>query len=121
MPTGDGFLTAAYTDAELEFLKGRLSIQFGAAPRLADGVILKTWKSGPDKGKPRLPQAIQSLIERGMMTVATPPGSFPVANFTASGLQALQVALRSGRDDGRFAHLMAELSLAEAGREPAGR
>ena len=114
-------MTAAYTDAELEFVKGRLSIQFGAAPRLADGVILKTWKSGPDRGKPRLPQAIQSLIERGMMTVVTLPGSFPVAKFTNSGLQALQVALQSARDNGRFAHLMAELSSTEESRETAGR
>jgi hypothetical protein len=119
--TGDGFLTTAYTDAELEFLKGRLFIQFGAAPRLADGVILKTWKSGPDKGKPRLPQAIQSLIERGMMSVVTPARSFPVAKFTAIGLQALQVALRSGRDDERFAHLVAELSSTVEGHEVTGR
>jgi hypothetical protein len=76
-------------------------------------VVLKIWKSGPEKGKPRLPQAIKSLLDRGMMIVVTPPGSFPVAKFTPSGLRALRVALRSARDDARFAHVLAELAASD--------
>jgi hypothetical protein len=104
-------LPAFFTEVELEFLKRRFEVQFGEAPRVRDGIVLKTWKSGPQKGQPRVPDAVQSLLERGLMEVRSGAGAFPSALFTDAGLETLRQSLL--RDDlfsnTRFAHLRAEL------------
>jgi hypothetical protein len=104
-------LSAPFTEAELEFLKRRLDVQFGEAPRVRDGIVLKTWKSGPEKGRPRLPEAIKSLIDRGVMAVRFDAGSMPVAVFTETGLDLLRETLRGEHSfsTARFAHLRSEL------------
>jgi hypothetical protein len=104
-------LSAPFTEAELEFLKRRLDVQFGEAPSVRDGIILKTWKSGPEKGRPRLPGAITSLVDRGIMAVRFDNGSMPVAVFTEIGLGLLRETLCSDHSfsTSRFAHLRSEL------------
>jgi hypothetical protein len=58
--------------------------RFGQNPSVADGIMLRTWRGGPDAGGPKLPPAIQSMIERGLVEVRT-DGRWPTAQFTRAG------------------------------------
>jgi len=106
-------LSAPFTVAELEFLKRRFDIQFGEAPAILDGILLRTWKSGEERGKPKLPVAIKSLVERNLMIVVSGDGRMPVAKFTDDGLNALAHVLRSDQafSAGRFQHLRSQLKV----------
>ena len=85
---------------------------FGQYPSLAGGLLLRTWRGGPRKGEPKLPPAVLSMLERGLVEVRT-ERSGPRAFFTEAGLAALRRLLRDRRamDPVRFAHLRRELGL----------
>jgi hypothetical protein len=110
-------LSAPFTEAELAFLKRRLEVQFGEAPRARDGIVLKTWKSGPEKGKPKLPDAVKSLMERNLVAVISDGRQFPIAVFTSDGLEVLRNAMLMENvfPLSRFAHLRDELSTSQDG------
>ena len=78
-------LSALFTDVELEFLKRRFDVQFGQAPAVVDEISSKTWKSGPEKGRPKIPTAIAALLNRNLMMIST-EGRMPIAKFTDAGL-----------------------------------
>lgn len=104
-------LSAPFTEAELEFLKRRFDVQFGEAPVILDGILLKIWKSGPEKGKPKLPAAVKSLLERNLLIVISAEGRMPVAKFTDTGLTALGQVLEQDQvfSTTRFQHLRSQL------------
>lgn len=111
----------ALTREEVAYLRTELLPRFGVSPRLADGILLRSWKSGPLSGTPRLPPAIKSLAERGLVDIRQPsPGQPFRAFWTPSGLGALGEALRDRRsfNPGRYAHVSQELS-ANRGEEDA--
>ena len=64
------------------------------------------------RGEPKIPPAVHSLLERGLVEVR-PGRSGPRAFFTEAGLTALQLLLRDRRamDPARFAHLRRELGI----------
>ena len=66
---------------------------------------------GPQAGQPKLPTAVQSMLERGLVEVRT--GRGPRAVFTPAGLAALRRLLtdRRAMDPIRFAHLRRELGV----------
>jgi hypothetical protein len=100
------------TAAERDLIRREMGLHFGQFPSLADGLLLRTWRGGPDKGEPKLPPAVRSMLERGLVEVR--PGRFgPRAFFTAAGLAALRHLLQDRRamDPARFAHLRRELGL----------
>ncbi len=84
---------------------------FGQYPSLAGGLLLRIWRGGPRKGEPKLPPAVRSMLERGLVEVRT-ERSGPRA-FTEAGLAALRRRLHDRRamDPVRFAHLRRELGL----------
>lgn len=104
-------MPAPFTEAELEFLKRRFDVQFGEAPAILDGVVLKTWKSGEEKGKPKLPVPLKSLVERNLMIVDSAEGRMPAAKFTEQGLRALAHVLENDQafSSVRFQHLRSQL------------
>lgn len=106
-------MSAPFTEAELEFLKRRFDVQFGEAPEILDGILLRTWKSGEEKGKPKLPAAVKSLVGRNLMIVVSAEGRMPVAKFTDDGLSALVHVLRSDQifAAARFQHLRLQLKV----------
>jgi len=108
-------LSAPFTEAELEFLKRRFDVQFGEAPAISDGIVLKTWKSGAEKGKAKLPAAMKSLVERKMMLVVSLEGRMPVARFTDIGLRALAHVLMDDQvfSAARFQHLRSQMKTPE--------
>lgn len=111
MPT----VASPFTAAERDFIRCEFCRHFGSDPALADGIFLRTWRSGPNAGQPKIPKAMAGLLARGLVTLA--PGSHSAlgarAYFTAAGLAALCELLRDRRsmDPERFAHLRRELGL----------
>ena len=110
MPTQSGRIPSPFTAPERELIRREMGQHFGQYPRLADGLFLRTWRGGPHKGEPKIPPAVQSMIERGLVTVRA--GRIgPAAFFTEAGLAALRQLLLDHRamDPARFAHLRQEL------------
>jgi hypothetical protein len=87
-------------------------MHFGQYASVADGLFLRTWRGGPQKGEPKVPPAVRSMLERGLVELQ--PGRMgPRAMFTEAGLAALRqlVLDRRAMDPARFAHLRRELGL----------
>jgi hypothetical protein len=105
-------LPSPFTAAERELLRREMGPHFGQHPSLAGGLLLRTWRGGPQKGEPKLPPAVLSMLERGLVEVRT-GRSGPRAVFTEAGLAALRRLLQDRRamDPVRFAHLRRELGL----------
>jgi hypothetical protein len=101
------------TAAERDLLRREFCVRFGSPPRLADGIHLRVWRSGPLAGQPKVPAALQSLVERGLVTVATGSAHRARACFTEAGLAALRwlASQRRGLDPEQFAHVRQELGL----------
>jgi hypothetical protein len=87
--------------------------RFGTPPRLADGILLRVWRSGPLAGPPTVPAAVQSLMARGLMGVPAGSAHSARAYFTDAGLDALRwlAAQRRGLDPAQFAHVRQELGM----------
>jgi hypothetical protein len=100
-----------FTPPERDLIRRELCQHFGQDPRAADGFLLRTWRSGPQAGQPKLPPAVQSMLERDLVEIRT--GRGPRAVFTPAGLAALRRLLsdRRAMDPARFAHLRRELGL----------
>lgn len=100
------------TPQEAAYIRLELQSRFGMIPRLRNGILLKNWKAGPMKGYPRLPSAIVSLIERGLVEVRKPDSSqLSRAYFTSLGIASITVAVQNSRvfPPDRYGHLMREL------------
>ena len=100
-----------FTPPERDLIRRELCQHFGQDPRAADGFLLRTWRSGPQAGQPKLPPAVQSMLERGLVEIRM--GRGPRAVFTPAGLAGLRRLLpdRRAMDPARFAHLRRELGL----------
>ena len=87
-------------------------MRFGQAPRLADGMWLRTCKGGPQVGQPKVPPAIRSMMDRDLVTIElVRPGAR--AYFTDAGYAALRVLAQDRRalDPIQYGHLLEELGL----------
>ena len=105
-------LPSPFTAAERELLRREMGLRFGQHPSLAGGLLLRTWRGGPQKGEPKLPPAVWGMLEHGLVEVRT-VRSGPRAFATETGLAALRRRLHDRRamDPVRFAHLRRELGL----------
>ncbi|MDQ2802020.1 MAG: hypothetical protein M3Y41_04780, partial [Pseudomonadota bacterium] len=77
-----------FTAPERDLLRRELHQRFGQDPSVADGIMLRTWRGGPHAGQPKVPPAVRTLLERGLVELRT-DGRWPVACFTEAGLAAL--------------------------------
>jgi len=108
----DPTLPSSFTTAERELIRREMGPHFGQLPSLADGLLLRTWRDGPQKGEPKLPPAARSMLECGLVEVRAGRCG-PRAFFPEAGLAVLGQPLRDRRamDPARFAHLRRELGL----------
>jgi hypothetical protein len=85
---------------------------FTTLPTVAAGFQLRSWKSGPRKGTPKLPQAAQSLLDRGLLRLDE-TARLPCLFFTPEGLAALRCMRADPRlaNPQKFAHIRRELGL----------
>jgi hypothetical protein len=101
-----------FTAPERDLLRRELCRHFGEDPAIADGIFLRTWRGGERRNQPKIPPAVQTMIERGLLELRT-TNRGPRAFFTEAGLAALRQLVfdRRAMDPKRFAHLRAELGL----------
>jgi hypothetical protein len=103
---------APFTAPERDLLRRELCRHFGEDPLVADGIFLRTWRGGERRGQPKIPPAVQSMLERGLLELRSTARG-PRAFFTEAGLAGLRqlVLDRRAMDPERFAHLRVELGL----------
>ena len=79
---------------------------------MADGIFLRTWRGGERRNQPKIPPAVQTMLERGLVELRSTKRG-PRAFFTEAGLAALRqlVLDRRAMDPERFAHLRIDLGL----------
>ena len=107
--------TSPFTPQERELIRLELMPRFGQEPDLANGLFLRTWHSGPQKGQPKIPKAIQTMLDRGLVRIGTNPMGRPAAFFTEAGLEGLRLLLQDRRvmDEERFGYLRRELGVGD--------
>ena len=101
-----------FTTGERAYIRGELDMFFSTLPTVAEGFMLKTWRGGPDAGKPKIPPAAKGLLERGLMRLDTSE-RLPRLFFTEAGLAELRTMMKDRRlaDPAKFAHVRRELGL----------
>jgi hypothetical protein len=112
MPSHVGSTAAPFTSHERALIRREFSQHFGSFPSLAEGIFLRTWRGGPQAGEPKLPPAVRTMLERGLVEVRQ-DGRLVRAHFTMAGIEALRDLASDRRhlDPVRFAHLRRELGL----------
>jgi hypothetical protein len=103
---------AGFTAGERDYIRRELDMFFSTFPTVAEGFSLKTWRRGPQAGKPKLPPAAKTLLERGLMRLDT-SRRLPRLFFTEAGLAMLRTMMMDRRiaDPKKFAHVRLELGL----------
>jgi hypothetical protein len=95
-----------------DLIRRKMGMHFGQYPSLADGIFLRTWRGGPQKNQPKIPAAVRTMMDRGLVEIRNTERG-PRAFFTEAGLEELRRLLLDGRymDLQRFGHLRLELGL----------
>ena len=110
----------SFDAAERALLRHEFYPRFGQAPSLADGIWLRTWRTGAKAGQLKIPAAAASMLARGLLELrpAAGPGGIR-AYFTEAGYAALRLLAQDRRalDPKQYAHVRQELGL---GPDPAG-
>ena len=103
---------AGFTPAERDYIRRELDMFFSTLPTVAEGFSLRTWRGGPQAGKPKLPPAAKTLLERELMRLDTSQ-RLPRLFFTDAGLAMLRTMMMDRRiaDPKKFAHVRQELGL----------
>jgi 2-hydroxychromene-2-carboxylate isomerase len=105
-------LIATFTPGERDYIRRQLDRFFSTLPTVAEGFQLKTWRGGPEAGKPKLPPIAKGLVERGLMRLDTAK-RLPRLFFTETGLAMLRAMMADRRfvDPEKFAHVRQELGI----------
>jgi hypothetical protein len=107
---------ATFTVTERALIRQAFGVHFGQYPLVADGILLRIRRSGPEAGQPKLPPAIKTMIERNLMEVR--PGQYgPCAFFTKAGLAALLALTTNYRllNPDQYGHIGCELAAIQDG------
>ena len=101
-----------FTPSERAYIRTELDIFFSTLPSVAEGFQLKTWRGGPDAGKPKISPVAKGLLGRGLMRLDTSQ-RLPRLVFTETGLAALRTMMSDRRlaDPKKFAHIRQELGI----------
>ena len=101
------FDTAERNLLRLEFLP-----RFGQVPAVTDGIWLRVWRGGPQAGQPRIPAAVASMVERGLVEIGSDSIGFR-ARFTLAGIAALRLLAQDRRalNPKQYGHIIKDLGL----------
>jgi len=105
----------SFSPAERDLIRREFGMHFGSYPSLTEGILLRTWRAGPQQGQPKLPLAVRSMLDRGLVEIR-PDRLWARAVFTEAGLAALRALAADRRflPPERFGHLRQELRLGDA-------
>lgn len=112
MTTPDSASSSDFSRSERVYIRHAFEQYFSTLPAVADGIPLRTWHSGPQKGEPKLPPPAKALLDRGLVRVDR-SDAIPRLFFTAQGIAALRrmMANRRFAHPVRFAHVRRELGI----------
>jgi hypothetical protein len=101
-----------FSASERDYIRRELNMFFSTLPTVAEGFQLKTWRGGPQAGRPKVPPVARSLIDRGLMRLDT-NDRLPRLFFTETGLVELRAMIANRRlaDPKRFSHVRQELGI----------
>jgi hypothetical protein len=101
-----------FNTAERNLIRHEFLVRFGQAPSLADGIWLKVWRGGLQAGRPKVPSAVASMLERGLLEIGPDSIGFR-ARFTPAGIDALRRLAQDRRalDPKQYAHIREELGI----------
>ena len=101
------------------YIRRELDMFFGTLPSVAEGFQLRTWRGGPLAGQPKVPPAVRTMVERGLVEIRIGT-RVPKVHFSEAGLAALRLLALDRRymDPQKFAHIRAELGLEAAIERP---
>jgi hypothetical protein len=104
--------SGSFSPAERDLIRREFGMHFGSYPSLTEGILLRVWRSGPLQGQPKVPSAVRSMLERGLVEVRK-DRLWAHAIFTEAGLAALRTLAADRRflPPDRFEHLRQELGL----------
>lgn len=105
---------AGFTAGERDYIRRELDMIFSTLPTVAEGFQLKSWRGGPNAGKPKLSPIAKGLLERGLMRLETAHArQTPRLFFTDAGLVELRAMMTDRRfaDPKKFAHVRQELGI----------
>ena len=114
----DETLAADFTVKERELLRREFMEHFGGRRRVDEGILLRRWATGPKKGQPKFPAAVQTMLDRGLLAFTDNGKLWPVAHFTDAGWRALRRLAENKRTlaPNVFQHLIDELAAGDRGR-----
>src|SRR5690349_17294672 len=101
-----------FTKPDRKLIRLEFMDRFGSAASIHEGFWLRRWATGPRKGQPKIPAAVQSLIDRGLVEIVEEDARLPRVVFTDEGLRALvEMAddARAFRPPERYTSLLAEI------------
>ena len=85
---------ATFTPGERDYIRRELDMFFSTLPAVADGFQLKTWRGGPQAGKPKLPLPAKGLVERGLMQLDTTTQRWPRLSLAFSFTRVPKASVR---------------------------
>lgn len=105
-------LVATLTAGEREYIRRELDQFFSTFPSVAEGFALRTWRGGPQQGRPKLPPPAKGLVDRGLMRLDE-SSAIPRLFFTEAGREALRHMMADHRlaNPVKFAHVRRELGI----------
>jgi len=94
-----------------EIIRRKFMTRFGVARSITEGFLVRRWSTGPHNGQPKLTSPVQSMLNRGLVTISD-AGAWPRVLFTDKGLRALKRMAADGcaLDPERHRHLIEELA-----------
>ncbi len=75
---------------ERDLIRREFQQRMSSARGIHNGFLLRRWSTGERKGQPKVPAAVQSLLDRGLVVLDDLDKHWPVARFTTTGLRALR-------------------------------
>src|SRR5579864_1354561 len=86
----------SFTASERDLIRHEMGLHFGQYPYLADGIFLRSWRAGPQKNEPKIPPAVRTMVDRGLVEIRQSERG-PRVFFTEAGIQELRRLLLDGR------------------------
>lgn len=96
---------------ERDLIRREFVVCFGVARGPRDGILLRRWASGPEKGRVKVSKTVQGMVKRGLLVIEDADQGFPVARFTGAGWRALVAMARNRRflDPDEFGYVIAQV------------
>lgn len=79
-----------FDNKERDLIRREFSQRMSSARSAHDGFLLRRWSTGERKGQPKVPAAVQGMLDRGLVRLDDLDKHWPVARFTTAGLRALR-------------------------------